>query len=166
MNDYIIRCTCMGKSENIMPNVGVGAIDYQVALFETSSGAIIKVLRSQVLPRIPGLGHYQLHGTKGFIENGRKGYASEGSSYFADEDKQAKPLICPFSDPDAPEEAKLGGHGSSEYYLVRDFLESIENDTTPPIDVVKAMDMTVPGIIAHEAAMKGNVWLDVPRLTD
>jgi len=73
-------------------------------------------------------------------------------------------LICSYSDPDAPEEAKLGGHGSSEYYLVRDFLESIENDTTPPIDVVKAMDMTVPGIISHEAAMKGNVWLDVPRL--
>jgi hypothetical protein len=32
----------------------------------------------------------------------------------------------------------------------------------PPLDVTKAMDMTVPGICAHEAAMTGK-WVDVPR---
>ena len=73
-------------------------------------------------------------------------------------------MTCSSSDPDAPKEALLGGHGTSEYYIVRDFIRSIESDTTPPIDVIRAMDMTVPGIIAHEAAMKGNIWLDVPRL--
>ena len=70
------------------------------------------------------------------------------------------------SDIEAPPEAQLGGHGSSEYYLVQDFLRSIEQDTTPAIDVVRAMDMTVPGLIAHEAAMKGGIWMDVPRITD
>ena len=55
------------------------------------------------------------------------------------------------------------GHGTSEYYLVRDFVEAIVNDKKPPIDVVKAIDMTIPGIVAHEAAMKGEVWLDVPH---
>ena len=60
----------------------------------------------------------------------------------------------------------MGTHGTSEYFLVRDFLKSIENDTTPPIDIVKGMDMTIPGLIAHEAAKKGGVWLDVPRITD
>jgi len=33
----------------------------------------------------------------------------------------------------------------------------------PPHDVIRAMDYTVPGIVAHEAAMKGGVWLDVPQ---
>ena len=49
---------------------------------------------------------------------------------------------------------------------MRDFLRAIEEDTTPPIDIVRGMDMTVPGLIAHEAAMKGGVWMDVPRITD
>ena len=69
-------------------------------------------------------------------------------------------------DPDAPAAAKVGGHGTSEYYLIKDFLHAIKTDTTPAIDIVKGMDMTVPGLIAHEAAKKGGVWLDVPRITD
>ncbi|NLY98848.1 MAG: hypothetical protein GX082_15780 [Clostridiaceae bacterium] len=56
----------------------------------------------------------------------------------------------------------VGGHGSSEFYLVEDFLDAIEFDKTPAIDVVRGLEMTVPGIIAHEAAMEGNVWKDVP----
>ena len=66
------------------------------------------------------------------------------------------------TDKNAPAEAKLGGHGTSEYYLVRDFLDSIVYDTKPAIDVVRAMDMSVPGLIAHEAAMEGGVWKDIP----
>ena len=67
---------------------------------------------------------------------------------------------------DAPQELLLSDHGTSEYYLVQDFLRAIEADTQPPIDIVRAMDMTVPGLVAHDAAMKGGVWLDVPRITD
>ncbi len=63
-----------------------------------------------------------------------------------------------------PDEAKrVSGYGASEYYLLRDFINAIDNDTEPPIDVVKGVDMTLPGLIAHEATMKGNVWLDVPH---
>lgn len=164
MDDYVVRATCSGKDVNIIPNVGAGAIDMQVALFETAKGATIKVLRSSVASRHPGLCHYALYGTEGFMENGRKGYDSEGYSYFEKEEEEAKPLVCASSDPDAPEGAEAGGHGTCEYYLIKDFIESIEYDTIPPIDIVRAMDMTIPGIIAHEAAMKGNVWLDVPRL--
>ena len=66
------------------------------------------------------------------------------------------------SDPNAPEEAFGGGHGTVEYYLVRDFIDTLESGKIrPPIDVIKAMDMTVPGICAHEAAMTGT-WVDVP----
>ena len=164
MDDYITKATCVGKYVNIIPDVGVGAIDYQVALFQTSKGATIKVLRSSVLTLKPPLCHYQLYGTKGYIENGNYGYNSTGRSYYQGEDEEAKEMVCISSDPNAPEVAKLGGHGTSEYYIVSDFINSIENNTKPTIDILRAMDMTVPGIIAHEAAMKGNVWLDVPRL--
>jgi len=101
------------------------------------------------------------------LESSRTDYEGTGRRYFSECDPvTGHPIAINISDIDAPKEASAGGHGTSEYYLVRDFLNSIKNDTVPPIDIVRAMDMTVPGLIAHEAAMKGSVWMDVPRLTD
>ena len=34
----------------------------------------------------------------------------------------------------------------------------------PPVDVVRACDFTIPGLIAHESAMKGGEWCDVPLM--
>jgi hypothetical protein len=46
--------------------------------------------------------------------------------------------------------------------MIRDFLDALDGGRQPPIDVMRAMDFTVPGIIAHESAMKGGEWMDVP----
>ena len=75
----------------------------------------------------------------------------------------AQEIQCAYSDPQAPPEAIVGGHGTSEYYMVRDFITAIQTGSQPPIDVARSVDFTLPGILAHEAAMRGGVWLDVPR---
>ena len=166
MDDYVVRCTASGKHHSIEPATD-GNIDIQVALFETAKGATIKLLRSSVALRHPALCSYNIIGTQGFLESSRTDYDGIGRRYFAESDPvNGYPIAINTSNIDAPIEARTGGHGTSEYYLVRDFLASIDHDTTPPIDIVRAMDMTVPGLIAHEAAMQGGVWLDVPRLTD
>lgn len=166
MDDYVVRCTASGMHHSIEPATD-GNIDIQVALFETAKGATIKLLRSSVALRHPALCSYNIIGTKGFLESSRMGYDGVGRRYFSEFDPiDGYPIAVNTSDINAPKGAGDGGHGTSEYYLVRDFLASIENDTTPPIDIVRAMDMTVPGLVAHEAAKKGGVWLDVPRLTD
>ncbi len=46
--------------------------------------------------------------------------------------------------------------------MIRDFIEAVENGTRPPIDVVRAVEWTLPGILAHESAMSGGKWADVP----
>jgi hypothetical protein len=74
----------------------------------------------------------------------------------------ARPIPCQLADPDAPEQAGAGGHGTSEYYLIRDFLDALESSARPPIDVIRAMDFTVPGIVAHESAMGDGNWREVP----
>jgi len=168
MDDRIVKATASGKRSTIMPDVGVGAIDMQVALFETKKGATIKMLRSQVAPREPPVVYYSIYGTKGCVENGRISHPyrhdiSRGMLYIEGEDETAREIDWHISDPEAPEEARRGGHGTSEYYLISDFINSIDNDTEPPINVVRAVDITLAGLIAHEAAMKGNVWLDVPH---
>jgi predicted dehydrogenase len=165
MDDYIVRATASGNKATIIENAGPGAIDMQVALFETKKGSTIKVLRSSVAPRHPMMGAYSIYGTKGFLETGRTNYDNIGIRYFEGIDTvNGRNITVSSSEIDVPKVAHLGGHGTSEYYLVSDFLDAIENDRTPPIDYIKGMDMTVPGLIANEAAMQGSVWLDVPRL--
>lgn len=146
----------------------LGFLDMEVGLFRTQRGKLIKILRSQVAPRYPHLVYYSLYGTRGYVENGRTD-ADHGYLWIEGETpdnehghRQAQAIACPIVDPDAPEEARHGGHGTSEYYLIRDFLDAIETGTRPPIDVMRSMDFTVPGIIAHESAVADGNWRDVP----
>lgn len=161
-DDYIVSCTASGNKATIIPHEGDGFIDMQVGLFQTKKGATIKVCRSSVATRGTWLCDYSVYGTKGSLETGRTGYDNIGLKYIEGEDKECVPMKISSTEENAPEEAMLGGHGTSEYYLVRDFLDSIVNDTKPPIDIVRALDMSVPGLIAHEAAMEGNVWKEIP----
>ena len=167
LDDRIVRVTGSGMSKTIIPEGGVGCIDMQAALFETARGVTIKLLRSSVASREPAIGHYAFYGSKGQIENGRLGYGSDGWIYAEGHPEfggAAKPLRCDISDPNLPEEAKRGGHGTSEYLLLRDFIDALDSGRPPRIDVYRAMEMTLPGIIAHQAAERGGVWLDVPQV--
>jgi len=167
MDDWIVRATGVHSGQSIYPNEGIGFLDMEVGLFQTHKGAVIKILRSQVVPRHPDMVWYSLYGTKGFIENGRGGWGrTTGQLYIEGEmPKQpgAQAIECPTVDPDAPAEALSGGHGTSEYYMVRDFVSALERNARPPIDVARAIDFTAPGICAHESALRGGVWIDVPH---
>jgi len=168
MDDYIVKATGAQAGRHKHPNETVAFLDMEVGLFQTKKGALIKILRSQVAPRYPDLVYYSIYGTKGFVESGREGGwgATKGRLFIAgemDKGKGAEVIDCPTVDPNAPDEAKQGGHGTSEYYMVRDFLNAVEQNTKPPIDIVRAVDFTLPGILAHQSAMSGGIWLDVPR---
>lgn len=148
----------------------LGFLDMEVGLFRTDKGAIIKIARSQVAPRYPHMVYYSLYGTRGYVENGRDGSNTDGYLWIEGETpddesghRRAEVIHCTTVDPDAPDEARHGGHGTSEYYMIRDFLDALEGGTRPPIDVMRSMDFTVPGIIAHESAMGDGNWREVPR---
>ena len=167
MDDRITRVACLDTGYGIMPNLGPGCLNMEVALFKTQKGAAIKLLRSQVAFREPPMHYYSLYGTKGSVENDRTGHgrAQQGKLYIAGEHdpKQGyEAIACPEADPAAPPEAYSGGHGTSEYYLVRDFIDAVKQGTRPPIDAVKAAEWTAPGLCAHASAMKGGEWVDVP----
>jgi hypothetical protein len=46
---------------------------------------------------------------------------------------------------------------------MNEFIISIIEDRKPLVDIVAALNMTVPGIIAHESAMKEGEWLKIPQ---
>jgi len=79
--------------------------------------------------------------------------------------ERAEEIECPLVDRTLPENAR-GGHGTGEYSLVQHFLAAIESGTPPLINEVRAMDLTVPGLIAQESVVRGSIWLDVPSFAD
>jgi len=179
MNDRVVQATGAHAGYGIMPAQGIGCLNMEVGLFKTQKGAVIKILRSQVAKRELPLHYYSLYGTKGCVENGRRGdfhdrtgllYVEEEHGKYLDHGLHARyggmvTIDTPRADTRAPKEAFSGGHGTVEYYLVRDFIDTLESGKRrPPVnDVIRAMDMTVPGICAHEAAMSADgKWVDVP----
>ena len=169
MDDRIVKATGASSGRNMHPEEeGLGHLDMEVGLFQTQRGNVVKILRSQVAHRHPHSVYYTLYGTKGFIENGRhiEDRASTGRYFNVDTmSKQtgAEEIACPTIDPNAPPEAHHGGHGTSEYFMVQDFIAAIDNNMKAPIDAVRAVEFTAPGIVAHDAAMQSGVWLDVPQ---
>jgi hypothetical protein len=56
-----------------------------------------------------------------------------------------------------------GGHGGSHARLTDEFVTSILKDRKPLVDIAIALNMTVPGIVAHQSALKGGEWLKIPQ---
>jgi hypothetical protein len=54
------------------------------------------------------------------------------------------------------------GHGGSHVFLANEFINALIEERKPAIDVYESLAMTVPGIIAHESAIKGGELLKVP----
>lgn len=56
-----------------------------------------------------------------------------------------------------------GGHGGSHGYLADDFIDAILRGRKPAVDVIDALNMTVPGYYAHLSAMKDGETVKIPQ---
>ena len=65
--------------------------------------------------------------------------------------------------PMLPPGVPAGGHGGSHGYLMNNFVESVILDKTPLVNIAVALNMTVPGIIAHQSALKNGELLKIPH---
>jgi len=65
--------------------------------------------------------------------------------------------------PALPPGVPPGGHGGSHGYLMNEFVSSVILDRTPLVNIAVALNLTVPGIIAHQSAMKKGELLKIPK---
>jgi len=56
-----------------------------------------------------------------------------------------------------------GGHGGSHGYLGDDFIDAILRGHKPRVDVIDALNMTVPGYYAHLSSMKDGETMKIPQ---
>jgi hypothetical protein len=53
------------------------------------------------------------------------------------------------------------GHGNSHTFLTREFAAAIVEDRHPAVNVWEAIAYTVPGILAHQSALRGGECLKI-----
>lgn len=65
--------------------------------------------------------------------------------------------------PQLPPTMQAGGHGGSHGYLTDEFITALLQERQPLIDVAWSLNMTVPGIVAHQSALKDGELMKVPH---
>ena len=62
--------------------------------------------------------------------------------------------------------AKTLGHGGSDFYTVHYFIQKIlgrQEGIENSIDIYEALDMCIPGLLAHRSVCNGSIPIDVPN---
>jgi predicted dehydrogenase len=147
------------------------------ALFRMSDGSICRINEFRRVGH-PGAVRMTLLGTEGGIEEGVAG------TWWVTKERKAcvsldETLACRGVDgfpgvskvhPVArlPREFRgmTSGHAGSHQFLVDDFVRACRNGETPPNNVWEAARYAVPGIIAHDSAVRGGELLAVPDFGD
>jgi predicted dehydrogenase len=119
----------------------------EIALFRTSEGGMSRMAVSWDTPGDSG-------------EKGRV-RGQKGSFYGKYEglEKNLPDLVRP----PLPTGVEAGGHGGSHGRLGDEFISSILQDRKPLVDIAAALNMTVPGIIAHQSALKDGELMKIPQ---
>ncbi len=120
----------------------------EVALFQTSEGGSSRMLMCK--------GIYGIVEERGRVF-GERGWM-DGIHYHG----QLKPLPD-ISRPALPPGVPAGGHGGSHGQLSHEFVTAILEDREPMVNVYEALAMTVPGIVAHQSALKDGETLKIPQ---
>jgi len=161
------RCasvTALGAGPYLSPQPG--HLDLEAALLRTQSGAVIKLLAGFGVVREPSFHYYSIYGTQGTLETARPPAPLATHAYMESVEHLHGMMTMPlnYDVPGAPSAARAGGHGTAEYYMVRGFLDCITRDTPSPIGIRQAVDMCLPGLMAHQSALNAGVPVAIPDL--
>jgi hypothetical protein len=55
------------------------------------------------------------------------------------------------------------GHGGSAVFISAEFVNAVLEDREPTVNVYEALAMTVPGIVAHQSALKNGETMKAPQ---
>ena len=144
VNDgYFTEVSCQGMPSiinHLRPenNIYKNPFGSEIALFRTGEGGTSRMAVSWDTPGDEG--------ERGRIRGERGSYYGKYQGLEKNLPDVRKPALPPGVPP--------GGHGGSHGYLMNDFVESVILDRTPLVNIAVALNMTVPGIVAHQSALR------------
>jgi predicted dehydrogenase len=137
--------------------------DGQIALFRTAKGALLKIMVTLSTSR-PTEHRYRLLGVAG----GAECFSYEGGCRRFTRDATARDgwefLPVGFGPRGSSAGTQTDGHGGADLRLADHFAQAIFAGRPAPIDVYRAIEFALPGILAHRSAELGGVPLAIPDL--
>jgi predicted dehydrogenase len=144
--------SCMGMP-SLLPHLQPANNKYknpfgtEIAQFRTGEGG---VARMAVSWDTPGVG-----GEMGRLRGQKGSFYDKFEGLHPIDQKLVRPALPPGVEP--------GGHGGSHGYLMNEFVTSVIKDRKPLVDICMALNLTVPGIVAHKSALKNGELLKIPQ---
>ena len=169
MDDRVVTVSCLGTGAHVEPSRCVD--DTSIMLCTTAKGGLVKIRQDTMSPRPSTANYAALQGMKGVYEAPR--HTGDTHRVYLEEPgadrrrKEWRPLsdfeqeYLPTYWEGAPAE-KGEVYGGSDYHMLRAFVDCVLNDTEPPIDVYRALDFTVPGLLSEVSVKQGGAPVEVP----
>jgi len=176
--ERLTEVVCHGWGDDspyLKDNVYNNPFHNESALFKTSKG---NSFRANVWWKGAHLGGERANwiGTDQsfYAGNGRSGSALVKKSMVKGTDDagfvQSRPKLEDYVQPEwwdtnmLPEPLRHNsGHHGSHTFLTNEFIDALVNERKPTVDIYEALAYTVPGIIAHESALRGGALLKIPQ---
>ncbi len=145
----------------------------ETALFQCSNGAAVRICEYRRIGHT-GREAFNLFGTEGSFREG-----VDGSSHWITRHGSTRLTVDEMRDPlppdvfaalhrgrEADDHSVYGGHGGSHAYLVNEFVQSVAEGRAPAINAWEAARYFVPGIVAHQSALRDGERLKIPDWGD
>jgi predicted dehydrogenase len=134
--------------------------DGQIALFETAKGALIKIMVT-LNTRRPSEHRYRIFGVEGGVE--WFSYEKVCRRFSRADEERSGWEVVPVG-LGARGDDTSAGHGGADLKLARHFAQTILDDHPAPIDVYRAIEYTLPGILANRSAELGGTPISIPDM--
>jgi predicted dehydrogenase len=163
--DRVVAVSCSGTGRHTDPEHEID--DTVLMLARTARGALLEI-RLDLLSNRPHLmDYYSLQGTAGAYEATRiKGHPDHLHLTGQSPHEQWEPLDA-YVEKFLPDRyrgvAEGAGHGGTDTWPVRDFLDAVVADQTPELDIYAALDMTLPGLVSESSRYEHGTWRAVPN---
>jgi predicted dehydrogenase len=151
--------------------------DNVVALFQTEAGRMLKIRVDIVSPRPQLHAYYALQGTHGCFE-GTRGFGDPPRIWLEELESAERPgrsgpsvhwrKLEEFEAEFIPDrvaaraESKRAGHGGSDYWTAKAWVDAYRQGQASPVDVYRAMDCSLPGPLALQSARNQGQPVDIP----
>lgn len=170
----VTRVCCAGSGHHYTdPRGAPYHQDTHVMLGQTSGGGLVKIRVDMLSTRPSVTTTYQLQGTRGCFESARR--ADEDDRIWLEGVHEAPSdwgRLAEMEEDHLPAHWKsllaegAGGHGGSDLLMGVAFLDALLDGEPVPVDVDRAMDMSLPGLISQQSMAQEGAWVDVPDSRD
>jgi predicted dehydrogenase len=172
------RCTrvsCIGWGDNdflLKPNPYDNPFWCQTALFNTNKGTAFRVQhfrKGALMPTERGEWHGEKMSYYSADQNGFGEVVVHAPERTNDGYTIGEPVKEDFQSPRfwktdmLPEPLRHdSGHDGSHCFLTNEFIDALAKNRKPKIDIYEAIAFTVPGIVAHQSALKDGECMNIP----